>query len=111
MCRLTLQRKELQGEGPTATSDIDIDNMLQPVDKKYTGSGGGGEKVQQPVDHTTELTVKELYYGMMLPVNEKYELLDRNGDTVEPKVIIFREKFESVLSGVKWLVVYTMKVS
>ena len=88
--------------------------MLQPVDNKYTGSGGGGEKVQQPVDHTdhtTELTVRELYYGMMRPVNEKYELLDRNGDTVEPKVIIFRENFESILSGVKWLVVYTMKVS
>ena len=87
--------------------------MLPPVDhiiNKYTG-GGGGEKIQQPVDHITELTDKELYYGIMLPVNEKYELIDKNGNAVEPKVIVFREKFKSVLTGVNWLVVYTMKVS
>ena len=88
--------------------------MLPPVDHiidKYTGGGGGGEKIQQPVDHITELTDKELYYGIMLPVNEKYELIDKNGNTVEPKVIVFREKFKSVLTGVNWLVVYIMKVS
>ena len=47
----------------------------------------------------------------MLPVNEKYELIDMNGNVVEPNVIIFKEIFESVVSGVEWLVVYTIEVS
>ena len=80
----------------------------EPDDTDYTDytnyTGGGGEEIQQ-------LTRKEFYYGLMLPVNEKDELIDRNGNVVEPKVIIFRETFKSVVSGVEWLVVYTIKVS
>ncbi len=67
--------------------------------------------MQQPVDYTTELSDKELYYGLMLPVNEKDELFGRDGNVLVPKVVIYREKFKSVVSGEKWLVVYTMKVS
>ena len=102
-------------EARVYTTRLDMDNMLPAVDddivNEYTGGGGGGVKIIRPVDDIVVLTDRELYYGLMPPVNEKYELLDGNGNPVEPKVLIFREKFKSVLSGDEWLVVDTIKVS
>ena len=96
-------------DGAAAQVEAEIDSTYtKPDDTDYTDytnyTGGGGEEIEQ-------LTRNELYYDLMLPVNEKYELIDMNGNVVEPNVIIFKEIFESVVSGVEWLVVYTIEVS